>query len=375
MNLYFDNASTSFPKPPAVGEFINTYLSQGGTYGRAAYPRVFNVSKMVEETRELISHKIGTSLISNLIFTYNSTYALNVIIQGFNYQHKRVFISPLEHNAVSRPIEHLKNKEGISYHILPHFDDGLVNLDAIRKIDFSEIDLVIVNHVSNVNGLIQPIREIKQIIGKTPLLLDSSQSLGKVPILADEWGIDFLAFTGHKGLLGPTGIGGFFIRNPEQIKTLIFGGTGSNSDKLVMPEFCPDKFEAGTQNILGIYGLFGAVNNQPDIQYTLNAFRTFIHKLQQLKAIKVLVANDIENQSDVFSFVPLNTTVSHFSKLLFDSHQIEVRSGLHCSPLAHIALGSFPHGAVRISLSNYHNDSDLNHLFNCIVDINERART
>lgn len=373
MNLYFDNASTSFPKPPEVGELITRYLSEGGTYGRAAYPRVFNASRLVEETRELVASVIGTSLISNVLFTYNSTYALNTIIQGFTYKHQNILISPLEHNAVGRPIEHLKHEFGINYAIVPHFSDGLVDIEKLKTIDFSIIDLVIINHVSNVNGLIQPIKDIKQAIGDVPLLVDASQSLGKVPLKVDDWGIDMLAFTGHKGLLGPTGIGGFFIRKPELVKPLIYGGTGSNSDKLEMPNFFPDRFEAGTMNVLGIYGLCGALKNQPNVIYTIAVFREIIDRLKTNSSIKLLIANDIENQSDVFSIVPLKTSVSNFTKLLYDTHKIEVRGGLHCSPIAYQTLGEYPQGAVRVSLSNYHTDSELNRLYSCITDIIDKT--
>ncbi|NVO09495.1 MAG: aminotransferase class V-fold PLP-dependent enzyme [Bacteroidales bacterium] len=373
MNLYFDNASTSFPKPPEVGELITKYLSEGGTYGRAAYQRVFNASRLVEETRELVASVIGTSLISNVLFTYNSTYALNTVIQGFTYKHRKILISPLEHNAVGRPVEHLKQEFGIDYDILPHFSDGLVDTEKLKSIDFSQVDLVIINHVSNVNGLIQPIKEIKQAIGIVPLLVDASQSLGKLPVMVDEWGIDMLAFTGHKGLLGPTGIGGFFIRKPELVKPLVYGGTGSNSDKLEMPKFYPDRFEAGTMNILGIYGLYGALENQPNVIYTIAVFREIIDRLKTNSSIKLLIANNIENQSDVFSIVPLKTSVSNFTKLLYDIHKIEVRGGLHCSPIAYQTLGEYPQGAVRVSLSNYHTDSELKHLYSCISDIIDKT--
>jgi selenocysteine lyase/cysteine desulfurase len=324
---------------------------------------------LVEETRELVASVIGTSLISNVLFTYNSTYALNTVIQGFTYKHRKILISPLEHNAVGRPVEHLKQEFGIDYDILPHFSDGLVDTEKLKSIDFSQVDLVIINHVSNVNGLIQPIKEIKQAIGIVPLLVDASQSLGKLPVMVDEWGIDMLAFTGHKGLLGPTGIGGFFIRNPELVKPLVYGGTGSNSDKLEMPKFYPDRFEAGTMNVLGIYGFCGALKNKPSPMYSLAVFRDIINRLKTNEAIKLLIANDIENQSDVFSIVPLKTSVSNFTKLLFDIHKIEVRGGLHCSPIAYQTLGEYPNGAVRVSISNYHTDSELNHLYNCITDI------
>lgn len=373
MNLYFDNASTSFPKPPEVGELIARYLSEGGTYGRAAYPRVFNASRLVEETRELVASVVGTSLISNVLFAYNSTYTLNTAIQGFTYKYRKILISPLEHNAVGRPIEHLKQEFDIDYAILPHFSDGLVDIEKLKIIDFSKIDLVVINHISNVNGLIQPIKAIKQAIGNVPMLVDASQSLGKVLVMVDEWGIDMLAFTGHKGLLGPTGIGGLFIRNPELVKPLIYGGTGSNSDKLEMPRFFPDRFEAGTMNVLGIYGLYGALKNQPKLFYSISVFRDLIHRLKTNTVIKLLIANDIDKQSDVFSIVPLKTSVSNFTKLLYDIHQIEVRGGLHCSPIAYQTLGEFPHGAVRVSLSNYHTDSELNHLYNCITDIIDRT--
>lgn len=373
MNLYFDNASTSFPKPKEVGEYINLYLSQGGTYGRAAYPRVFSSSKVVEETREILSKIVGTSLISNIIFTYNSTHALNTLIQGFRYKHKQILVSPLEHNAVGRPIEYLRQNESVAYGIMPHYSDGLINLEELKKVNLSKIDLVIVNHISNVNGLIQPIKDIKQIIGEIPLIVDASQSLGKVSINVDEWGIDMLAFTGHKGLMGPTGIGGFFIRDENLVRPLIFGGTGSNSDKLLMPDYCPDKFEAGTQNIMGIYGLYGGLKHQPKLSYNIDTYKDLLLKLSQINNLKLLIANKLDNQSDVFSIVPLKTSVSNFTKKLYDIFKIEVRGGLHCSPIAHQTFKTYPQGALRVSLSNYHTDNDLNYLLNCILDINERT--
>jgi cysteine desulfurase family protein len=375
MNLYFDNASTSFPKPPEVSEFIKMYLNQGGTYGRASYPRVFEASKVVEEARSLLSKYVGTSLVENVIFTPNSTSALNTLIQGFSYKYKKILISPLEHNAVGRPIEFMKESRGVSYQTLPHDDDGLINLDKLKSLNLNDIDFVIVNHISNVNGLIQPLKEIKRLIGTIPIIIDASQSLGKVPVLADEWDIDMLAFTGHKGLNGPTGIGGFFIRNPKLVQPLIYGGTGSNSEKLGLPDFCPDRFEAGTQNIMGIFGLLGALKNQPTINYSIEIYHSFLNRIKELPNIKLLVANNFENQSDVFSICHNNAEVSMFTKLLYDVHKIEVRGGLHCSPLAHITLGTFPKGAIRFSLSNYHTDNDLNQLLNCIIDINERLQS
>ncbi len=259
-NCYFDNSATSFPKPPEVGLFIYEYLGQGGTYGRGAYPRVLNVSQRIEDTRLLLANLLGTQNDGNIVFTNNATHALNLIIKGFKYIRKRVLVSPLEHNAVCRPLKYLSKTHNVNFDILPYNPDGSIATSKLSSIDFSQFDLCIVNHVSNVNGVIQPIHELKKNLGSLPLLVDASQSAGYVDIQIDAWGIDFLAGTGHKGLMGPPGTGYLFVRNPEPIEPLLHGGTGSRSDSFYMPDFLSDKLEAGTPNILGIYGLQGALS-------------------------------------------------------------------------------------------------------------------
>lgn len=371
MNLYFDNSATSFPKPPEVEFSIKEYLSNGGTYGRGAYKRVYNASKKVEETRFLLSKLIGTSLTSNVIYTSNSTHALNIVLKGFQYSKGRVLISPLEHNAVTRPLQYLKNKGILDFDVIPHYSDGLIDLDRLKLLNFDGYDLVVINHVSNVNGVIQPIAEIKKVIGHTKLLVDASQSAGKVEIKVDEWEVDMLALTGHKGIMGPTGIGTLFIRDSELISPLIHGGTGSKSDSFDMPEILPDRFEAGTQNILGIYGLYGALNAIVDQKYSTEKYSDLLYKINQLSNLKLIASNHFNNQSDVFSILPLKISVSEFSRQLFEKYEIETRSGLHCSPLAHTSLGSYPEGTVRFSLSKYHTDSDLEYLLSCLSKINE----
>jgi len=372
MNLYFDNSATSFPKPPEVEIYIREYLLQGGTYGRGAYNRVFLASKRVEETRNLISNIIGTSLNSNILFTSNSTSALNTVIKGFNYKKGRVLISPLEHNAACRPLQHLKNLGVIEFDILPHYSDGLVDLISSKSIEFDQYDLVIVNHTSNVNGVIQPVSEIKEMIGSKPLLLDASQSVGKTEIRVDDWSIDYIALTAHKGLMGPTGVGALFVRNSDSLSPFIHGGTGSLSESFEMPEHLPDKFEAGTPNILGIYGLYGAITANTERQYSWTSFISLLKELNKLRNLKLLAANNADYQSDVFSIKPLVQSVSDLSRVLYQNYGIETRSGLHCSPLAHQTLGTFPDGTVRFSLSKYHTDNDLEFLLNCLVKENEK---
>ncbi len=371
MNLYFDNACTSYPKPKEVGEYMVAHLEQGGTYGRSSYSKAFISTKLVEEAREHIAKLIGTTHSSNVIFELNSTKAINTILNGFSFKHKKVLISPLEHNAVTRTIDWLRQKGVLSYEILPHFDDGLINTLFLQQIDFKNVDLVIVNHISNVNGVIQPISVIKEVIRSTPLLVDASQSLGKTSFQVDQWGVDFLAFTGHKGLLGPTGTGGFFVKNPNLITPSSFGGTGSNSSELSMPDFLPDRFQVGTPNITGIHGLLGALKHHPHNQWDKHRLNKLIQKLRLLKNIKVFAANHFNHQSDVISIVHQNMDVSRFASILFSVFGIETRSGLHCSPLAHRMLGTFPNGTVRISLSPYHSNQDLDFLENSLVTIDE----
>jgi len=370
MNLYFDNSSTSFPKPEGVSQSINEYLHHGGTYGRAAYNRVIEVSRKVESTRSLLANLIGTSLVSNVVYTSNATHAINMVIRGMKYPKKRVIISPLEHNAVCRPLQNLFQTSGVEFDVFPHYPDGRIDLQKAGQISYANYDLAVINHVSNVNGVIQPVKEIKGMLGVTPLLVDASQSAGRVEIRADEWGLDALALTGHKGIMGPTGIGALFIRNPDMTDPLIFGGTGSNSESYLQPIDLPDRLEAGTPNIVGIYGLWGALSSPVDYQFKHERFANLLQEISMLHSFKLMAADNPDYQSDVFSIKPIGMEVSELAGILFEKYSVETRSGLHCAPLAHRSLGSFPTGTVRFSLSKFHTDDDLDYLMSCLIKIN-----
>lgn len=363
LNKYFDNACTSFPKPNEVAEYMVNHLKQGGSYGRAAYGRIINSTRVIEETRDLIGQLIGVKEVSNIAFDYNATSAINRIISGFSFKHSKVLVSPLEHNAVMRPLYALK----LDAQILPHNNDGSIRVDDLQPSLLRNVDMIIVNHVSNVNGVIQPIDRIKKAINGLPMLVDASQSIGKVNFLANEWNIDYAAFTGHKGLLGPTGTGGFYAKDPSSLECTVSGGTGSNSDSFQMPTFMPDKFQAGTPNITGIYGLLAAIKYRPNNRWSREVFLSVIRNLSENQKIEVLCAGNPENQSDVFSIRPKNGDVSGFAHNLYTKHGIEVRSGLHCSPLAHKTLGTFPKGSIRVSLSPYHTNDDIRYLHKSIL--------
>ncbi|HMA65362.1 MAG: aminotransferase class V-fold PLP-dependent enzyme [Fibrobacterota bacterium] len=366
-NTYFDNAATSFPKPLAVAEMISTYLNDiGGTYGRSAYQRVIDASSGVETVRDLLAEKLHVENVDHVIFSFNATTAINTILSGLNLEKSHVLISPLEHNAVTRPLEILRGKCGIAIDIMPHFPDGRIDVDKIKSVIRDTTKLVIVNHQSNVNGVIQPIDKVKEVAGEIPVLLDLAQSLGHIPVELDAWNIDFAVFTGHKGLLGPSGTGGFFVRNPDLVNPLIAGGTGSRSESFEMPSFAPDKFEAGTPNIAGIYGLLGALENPCAKQYSQETYFEILDNISKFDFVKVLRAIDKNAQGDLFSLVHQRYDCSHVASALYTKYAIETRSGLHCAPLAHTSLGTFPNGSVRFSLSPYHTDSDLEYLYNAI---------
>jgi cysteine desulfurase family protein len=367
MNTYFDNAATSFPKPPQVAQFMSRYLNElGGTYGRGAYDRALETSRTVEQVRDLLGSILGTRLAGNIVFTANATHALNIALKGIQLKGKHVLISPLEHNAVMRPLLYLTKTNDVRYDVLPHGPDGMVDPEKVTGAIRSDTALVIVNHQSNVNGVLQPLQQIKKMTGDIPLLVDASQSLGHSIMAADTWNIDYIAFTGHKGLLGPTGTGGLFIRDPDRVEPLIHGGTGSNSESFDMPRFVPDKFEAGTPNVAGIFGLLGALQGRPLPAHRIEDLFEFIEKVKSTGHFKVFCAADSRAQGPLFSICHATKTCAQIARELFDISGIETRAGLHCAPLAHTTLGTFPDGTVRIAPSVYQTRADFDHCYEAL---------
>ncbi len=370
MNLYFDNCATSFPKPSAVAEAMSKHLNEtGGTYGRSAYPRILQSTRLVEECRDRLAGLMGAADAGKIIFTANATTALNLMIQGICKKGGHVLTSAMEHNAIARPLEHLRRLGLIEWEQLESEPDGRIRIEKIASKLRSNTILVAVCHISNVNGIAQSPGEIKRVIGAVPLLVDASQSLGQYPVEVDHWGIDFLAFTGHKSLLGPTGTGGAFIRHPEMVEPLLFGGTGSGSVSLSMPSFTPDRFEAGTPNITGIHGLNAALKYRPVSQHSWDDFAALLKEIQQDQHYMVRCATDFANQGKLFSVLHKTLSGSDLALRFYENWGIECRAGLHCAPLAHRHLGSFPSGDCRFSLSPYHTPEELNYLAKAIHDV------
>lgn len=371
MNTYFDNAATSFPKPPEVALRMCRFMNEeGGTYGRAAYPRVQNATAMVEQCRDALASVMGVSVAEHIAFTSNATTAINAVLLGLNLPRGfRIGVSPLEHNAIMRPLYHLGQTTGIEIVVLPHFSDGCIDVGALKTSGMA-LDMLAINHVSNVNGVIQPVEKLAVLARANSwrILLDASQSLGEIPVDAAHWGLDYVAFTGHKALRGPAGTGGFYAKEPHLISPTIFGGTGSLSQSYEMPDDLPDRFQAGTPNLVGIAGLLAAIENKPAPMHLRSEFLRLLASLRSIDGCTVYSAIEENRQSELFSFAHQRLSPSEIAQRLQDRHGIDTRAGLHCAPLAHRSIGSFPIGTVRIALSPYHTGEDLEYLLKAVLD-------
>jgi cysteine desulfurase family protein len=375
MNGYFDNGATSWPKPPECAEQIARYLNEtGGPYGRSFYPRALEVSRTVEETRDLLAPVLGTGDSGCIVFTQNATMAINTVLRGLGLERGDiVYSSALEHNALTRPLKRLEDEQGICVRLLPSLPDGALDLERTAGIDFSGVSLVAVNHMSNVNGLVQPLKELRALTGNVPLLLDAAQSAGHIPLEADAWGVDYLAFTGHKALLGPPGTGGLFVRDVDTLTPLMAGGTGSRSESYDTPSFMPDKFEAGTPNIAGIFGLYGSLTADIEPRHLREDFLELLRGVSGLPGYRVYRAEREALQGELFSLTHERMDSSELAMRLYETHRIETRPGLHCAPLAHRTLGTFPEGTVRIAPSLYHSARDFEMLLEALEAAGEKS--
>lgn len=368
LNKYFDNAATSFPKPNEVANGVAEYISEiGGTYGRSAYGKVHQTTMLVEQCRNMMLEKLG-DVNGYLCWANNATDAANLLIRGLRIKLNKVLVSPMEHNAIMRILVGLN----IDYDIVKSREDGMIDLDQLSNSDLTGYSMVIVNHQSNINGIIQPIEEIKRIIGDIPILVDCSQSLGEREFFAEKWGIDYAIFTAHKGLYGLTGVGGFYAKKVSDINITQFGGTGSKSESMEMPDFYPDSFQVGTPNTVGIVGLYYALCNEPQNEHCFSDFVELIDSISAINGIKLYCStnyNKEQKQGEVFSINFKGMTPSELSLQLWEQYGISNRAGLHCAPLAHKSIATYPMGSVRFSLSKYHTKKDLDFLYDAIKNI------
>lgn len=363
--IYLDQASTSFPKSSSVADAVYQYLSGSPVnVGRGGYQAAYDVEETIFETREQLRRlfHFSSGKGKNIIFTPNITTSLNILLKGLLRPGDHVLVTSMEHNAVMRPLVQLTGS-GVTFDRIPCTSDGNLLLDQAEKLLKPSTRLLVCLHASNVCGTIMPVQDIGDFCHKHGLLfiLDTAQTAGTIPIDMENTHISALAFTGHKGLRGPQGTGGFLIRNELVSLTdpLLSGGTGSISHTEEIPAFLPDRFEPGTPNIPGILGLHAALSDleQISIEETLHHEMTltqqFIDGVLELdpqeKYLRLIGRKNTTDRCAVVSLQTLQKDMAMAAYELDSTYGIMTRVGLHCAPSAHKTLGTYPEGTIRFS--------------------------
>ena len=366
--IYLDNASTTFPKAPTVATAMSDYITNRGiNINRGSYALAYDVEDIIYTTRQRLNTLFNGHDPSHVIFTQNVTMSLNMVIKGLLKAGDHVLVSSMEHNAVMRPLTQLLDK-GITFDTIPCDSTGSIQMDSIEPLIRPNTVALIINHASNVCGTIQPLESIGPICKAHNLqfIVDAAQTAGVIPIDVKACHIDALCFTGHKGLLGPQGIGGIILTKEmaQNLTPLIAGGTGSFSHLETMPTHMPDAFEAGTLNLPGIIGLNEGLSyiesqGMENIHnHELALTQAFLEGLQSIDVVNIVGKQDIQDRTAVVSITIDSMDPASIAYELESTYHIMTRVGLHCAPRAHQTLGTYPEGTVRFSFgyANTHKD-------------------
>jgi cysteine desulfurase family protein len=378
--IYFDNAATSWPKPPEVKKAMVKFMEEiGANPGRSGHLLSIEAARILYETREAFSALFRVKDPSRIVFTLNATESINLALKGLLRPGDHIITSSMEHNSVMRPLRYLE-KKGVELSILPCSSNGTLNpQDAERKIQ-SNTKMIILNHASNVTGTLLPIKEVGLIARNHNLLflVDAAQTAGAYPIDMETEKIDLLAFTGHKSLYGPQGTGGLVISErieEKEMTPLKQGGTGSRSEFEEQPDFLPDRFESGTPNGVGIAGLLAGIQfvlekgTEHIRQYESNLIEKLIKGLEEIPRIKLYGSENKEERIATLSFNIAQLSPSNVSFYLEKEFGILCRPGLHCAPSAHKTMGTFPEGTVRFSLSYFNTEEEVDRAIDALNSI------
>ncbi|OIP98728.1 MAG: hypothetical protein AUK55_02790 [Syntrophobacteraceae bacterium CG2_30_61_12] len=373
MGHYFDNAATSHPKPEAVYRAVQRALVEiGANPGRGAHRAARDAAALVHHTRRQAALLLGTVYTDRLIFTKNATEGLNLALKGRLRAHDLVAISPLEHNAVVRPLERLKRDRDVQVEVIGHDPGGVIDPAALERLLERAPRLVVINHASNVSGALQPLPELARICRRhaVPILVDAAQTAGLQPLEIDGWDLAMVACAGHKGLLGPPGTGLLFLRPDLDLQPLLEGGTGSRSEQFLQPLLAPDRYESGTPNLPGIAGLGAGIDfilatgRDRILTHELRLAERLASGLEEIPAVQVI--QPPVRGTGAVSFRVEGMNPGDLGRLLDEGFDIAVRTGLHCAPLAHRALGTLPEGTVRVSPGFFSTDEAIDELLRAV---------
>lgn len=381
--IYLDNAATTFPKAPGVADKMKEYLKDiGGNIKRGSYASAYSAEEVVLETREKLCGLFHFSKPDNVVFTLNVTQSLNFLLKGLLKPGDHCIVSSVEHNAVMRPLTQV-SAGGVQYTRVTCDAVGKLNPEDIKKALQKNTKAVIITHASNVCGTILPVAEIGRICRERGVffLLDAAQTGGVIDIDFQAFKLDALAFTGHKGLLGPQGTGGFLLSDSlvHVIDPLVSGGTGSISESEEVPPFMPDKFESGTLNLPGIFGLHSALSylektglesiRQEEMELT----GLFVNGIGNLSDVRLLGLEGTEDRTAVVSLDFLGKDNAEIAYELSKTYGIMTRCGLHCAPCAHKTLGTFPNGTIRFSFSHFNTAKEIAFTINALYKILKKS--
>jgi cysteine desulfurase/selenocysteine lyase len=366
--IYLDNGATSFPKPEEVYRFMDHfYRNFGVNPGRSGYDLCMEAGLVVEETRKMLTEFFNGTDPNRLCFGYNSTDALNLIIFGMLRPGDHAISTNLDHNSVLRPLYHLR-REGVDVEFVPFNGAGFVDPGEIRKKFRPSTRLVIVNHASNVIGTVQPVAEIGRLCREAgiPFAIDASQSAGKVPVDMEAQFLDVVAFTGHKSLLGPTGIGGLYVREGIEIRHTRAGGTGVRSAVRAHLDEYPYRLEYGTINSMGVAGLkagltwIQAKGVEAIHAEEMRLTRILVDGLRAIPRVRLYCLDSLANHIAVLSFNVDGMDAADVGMMLDVDYGIACRTGLHCAPLVHEQIGTDKiHGAVRFGIGPFNTEEHI----------------
>ncbi|UCH85251.1 MAG: aminotransferase class V-fold PLP-dependent enzyme [Candidatus Latescibacterota bacterium] len=377
--IYLDNAATTFPKPQSVYDFMHEFYQKHGVNpGRSGYDMCMATEEIIHATRTKLTKFFNGNDPDRLTFSYNATDSLNNIIQGMLEKGDHAITTNVEHNSVLRPLYHLEHDGTVDVTYIPFDDRGYIDPDDVRKAINKNTKLVVVNHGSNVIGTIQPIAEVGRICRDAGVYfaVDVSQTAGVVPIDIEKMNIDLLAFTGHKSLMGPTGIGGSYVREGVPIRSTRYGGTGVRSAYRFHLEEFPYRLETGTLNIVGVAGLnAGQKWLEEEGMAAIHAREvTLWDKLrkgiQNIDGVVTYCAGDTDDQLAVLSFNIDGWDAGNVGTMLDVEYNIACRTGLQCAPLVHVGIGTDKiHGTVRISIGPFNTEDHIDTAIRAVADI------
>ncbi len=378
--IYLDNSATTYPKPESVYKFMDSFYRENGVSpGRSGFDDAIKAEEMVMGTRKLLTEFFNAGGDVNR-FSYNASDSLNMIIQGLAMQGDHVITTMLEHNSVLRPLHHLEMNGLIQVTHITFDEQGYINPDDIKKALRNNTKMAVINHCSNVIGTIQPIAEIGKICKEAGVLLvvDTTQSAGAVPIDMQAMGIDVVVFTGHKCLMGPTGIGGSYVMDNVPVKYTRYGGTGVRSAQKTHLEEFPYRLECGTLNLLGVAGLNAGVkwilsNGIENIHNKeMELWNKLRNGIQNVENVITYCADGNENRNPVLCFNVKGFEAGDVGTILDVDYNIACRTGLQCAPNVHTVLGTDKiHGTVRLSIGPFNTEEQIDIAINAVKEIAE----